>query len=188
MPRAQRILVLVHVQGHLPDYFKRAVIFLMVDTHNKHWGISTRGRDDDPLGTTLQVRLQKNKASLRVKCCISQMWLQNVIVALNNLTEAFSMVVKTPVDSTTYWAPASPHLMLAGSLLHGTSIGGGECVKFSMNRTNTIFKKHCAYSLETVMAWPSMTSLPPSAFTSPLYFPWVESYLNMYTWTGTIMH
>lgn len=27
------------------------------------------------------------------------------------------MVVKTPVDSTTYWAPASPHLMLTGSLL-----------------------------------------------------------------------
>lgn len=27
------------------------------------------------------------------------------------------MVVNTPVDSTTYWAPASPHLMLAGSLL-----------------------------------------------------------------------
>jgi hypothetical protein len=28
---------------------------------------------------------------------------------------AFSMVVKTPVDSTTYSAPASPHLMLVGS-------------------------------------------------------------------------
>lgn len=27
------------------------------------------------------------------------------------------MVVNTPVDSTTYWAPASPHLMLVGSLL-----------------------------------------------------------------------
>ncbi len=33
-------------------------------------------------------------------------------------TEAFSMVVNTPVDSTTYWAPASPHLMWVGSLLN----------------------------------------------------------------------
>lgn len=33
------------------------------------------------------------------------------------LTPAFSMVVKTPVDSTTYSAPASAHLMLLGSRL-----------------------------------------------------------------------
>lgn len=34
------------------------------------------------------------------------------------------MVVNTPVDSTTYWAPASPHLMLVGSLLETS--GGSE--------------------------------------------------------------
>jgi hypothetical protein len=32
-------------------------------------------------------------------------------------TLAFSMVVKTPVDSTTYRAPASPHWMALGSFL-----------------------------------------------------------------------
>lgn len=37
-------------------------------------------------------------------------------------TEAFSMVVNTPVDSTTYSAPASPHLMLVGSLLKKTEM------------------------------------------------------------------
>lgn len=38
------------------------------------------------------------------------------------------MVVNTPVDSTTYWAPASPHLMLAGSLLKkkNTRTGSGR--------------------------------------------------------------
>ena len=30
--------------------------------------------------------------------------------------EAFSVVVKTPVDSTTYSAPADPHWMAVGSL------------------------------------------------------------------------
>lgn len=51
-------------------------------------------------------------------------------------TEAFSMVVNTPVDSTTYWAPASPHLMLAGSLLKaerkvGDTINSSSALPFA---------------------------------------------------------
>jgi len=38
------------------------------------------------------------------------------------LTDAFSMVVKTPVDSTTYSAPALAHGMLAGSRSENTAI------------------------------------------------------------------
>lgn len=41
----------------LPDDLHGVVIFVMVDTHNKHGGIGTWGRDDNPLGTTLQVGL-----------------------------------------------------------------------------------------------------------------------------------
>lgn len=37
--------------------------------------------------------------------------------------EAFSFVVKTPVDSMMYSAPASAHWMLAGSLSPWTTIG-----------------------------------------------------------------
>merc|ERR1719452_322337 len=65
---------------------------------------------------------------------------------------AVSRVVNTPVDSTTYSAPADDHLMFSGFI-----------------------------SLKTLMVCPSTTKLPPSALTSPLYTPWVESYLNMYT-------
>lgn len=32
----------------------------MVDTHDKHWGISTGGRDDHSLGTTFQVSLRRD--------------------------------------------------------------------------------------------------------------------------------
>mmetsp|Transcript_12076 Transcript_12076/g.17487 ORF Transcript_12076/g.17487 Transcript_12076/m.17487 type:complete len:218 (-) Transcript_12076:217-870(-) len=64
--------------------------------------------------------------------------------------EAFSLVVKTPVDSTTYSAPHSPHGISCGSLLSNTAM---EC--------------------------PATTSLPPSVTISPGYFPCVESYLNM---------
>lgn len=38
------------------------------------------------------------------------------------LTEAFSIVVKTPVDSTTYSAPAFPQGMALGSLSEKTAI------------------------------------------------------------------
>merc|ERR1719435_884320 len=63
---------------------------------------------------------------------------------------AFSRVVNTPVDSTTYLAPTELQGMAVGSL-----------------------------SLKTVMVLPSTTSFPSTAATSPLYWPWVESYLNM---------
>ena len=68
--------------GGIADNLEGDVIFVMVHTHLKHGGICIRGRDDDPLSFTFQV------------------------------SPSLSMVVKTLVDSTTYSAPASPHLML----------------------------------------------------------------------------
>ena len=64
--------------------------------------------------------------------------------------EAPSVVVKTPVDSTMYSAPALAQGMAVGSL-----------------------------SLKTVIFIPLTTRNLPSSFTSPLNLPWVESYLNM---------
>jgi hypothetical protein len=55
----------------------------MVHTHHKHGDISRKGRDYDLFSPTLQVG------------------------------QAFSMMVKTPIDSTTN--SASPHLMLVRS-------------------------------------------------------------------------
>jgi hypothetical protein len=65
-------------------------------------------------------------------------------------TPAFSMVLTMPVDFMTYSAPASPHLVLAGS-----------------------------HPWKMVMGFPLMTSFPFSALTVPLNLPWVKSYWNM---------
>ena len=64
--------------------------------------------------------------------------------------EAWAVVVKTPVDSTMYSAPALAQGMAVGSL-----------------------------SLKTVIFMPLTIRNLPSSFTSPLNLPWVESYLNM---------
>ncbi|XP_041578562.1 STE20/SPS1-related proline-alanine-rich protein kinase isoform X1 [Vulpes lagopus] len=64
------------------------------------------------------------------------------------------MVLKTLVDSTTHSAPASPHLMVAGS--------------------------H-SWKMETDFPW--MTSLPFSALTVPWDLPWVESYWTCTPWS-----
>ena len=45
-----------------PDNLHGVVILVMVHTHHKHGGIRRRGRDDDPLGSTLQVSLQQRKS------------------------------------------------------------------------------------------------------------------------------
>merc|ERR1711963_916682 len=63
--------------------------------------------------------------------------------------DAFSVVVKTPVDSTTYSAPADPQLMLAGSR-----------------------------SPKTWILAPLTYKNSPSCFTSPWNLPWVEWYLR----------
>lgn len=49
----------------VPDYFKRVVIFVVVDTHDKHWSISTGGRNDDSLGTTFQMSLMRSRGGGR---------------------------------------------------------------------------------------------------------------------------
>mmetsp|Transcript_62525 Transcript_62525/g.152227 ORF Transcript_62525/g.152227 Transcript_62525/m.152227 type:complete len:252 (+) Transcript_62525:475-1230(+) len=65
--------------------------------------------------------------------------------------EAFSMVVKIPVDSQTTVAPTSPHLISSGL----------------RSAKNLIFV-------------PSTMRQSPSKETSPGYLPWTESYLNWY--------
>lgn len=51
----------------LPDNFKGIIIFLMVDTHDKHGGICTGCRDDDSLGTTLKMSLVREKAKVQTQ-------------------------------------------------------------------------------------------------------------------------
>merc|ERR1719461_379586 len=63
---------------------------------------------------------------------------------------AFSLVVKTPVDSTTYSTPALPQGISAGFLI-----------------------------AKTLITCPLTTKFPSLVSTVPLNFPWVESYLNM---------
>jgi hypothetical protein len=53
--------------------------------------------------------------------------------------EAFSMVVKTPVDSTTYWAPAAPHWISAGFLLRRVEIWVGFLYFYFLTRFRTLF-------------------------------------------------
>ena len=48
--------------GGIVDNLHGVVILVMVHTHHKHGGIRRRGRDDDPLGSTLQVSLQQRKS------------------------------------------------------------------------------------------------------------------------------
>lgn len=73
--------------GGIADSLKGVVILLMVHAHQKHEASAERGRDDDPLGLTLQVSSGLLSGS------------------------------KDPsgLDSTTYSTPTSPHLMLEGS-------------------------------------------------------------------------
>ena len=44
-----------HESLHNADNLHRVVILVIVHTHHNHGGIRRRGRDDDPLGSTLQV-------------------------------------------------------------------------------------------------------------------------------------
>lgn len=173
----QRIVVrLGSASCSLPDHSQGLVILLMVDAHDEHGGIGTGCRDDHSLGTTLQVSLRTSSNGISA---LGRSHVGTVLGRSRIRTEAFSMVVNTPVDSTTYWAPASPHLMLAGSLLQTRGGGGFRAGGWVGGSESTHQAWRSTHSWKTVMACPSMTSLPPSAFTSPLKRPWVESYLNM---------
>lgn len=121
-------------------YLHGWVISLQVNTDDKHGSISRWGRDDDLLGASINVSLGLMKMRSLTYC--------NTVPTCKAIT--LSKVVKTPVDSTTYWAPTVPHGMFLGSR-----------------------------SLKTWMWCPLTTNLPPSSFTSPLKRPWVESNLNM---------
>ncbi|KAG8518730.1 Anthrax toxin receptor 1, partial [Galemys pyrenaicus] len=79
--------------GGITDNLKGLVILRTAHTHHKHGGIGRRGRDDDLLGPIL--------------------W----------GSSAFSRVVKMPMDSTTYSAPSSPHLILVGSCSWNMEMG-----------------------------------------------------------------
>lgn len=55
----------------LPDNFEGLVILLVVDTHDKHGSVSAGCRDDDSLGTTLQVSLQDRIEIIQFSFCTS---------------------------------------------------------------------------------------------------------------------
>ena len=73
--------------GRIRDDSVLGVVCLQVDATNEHWGISGRGGDDDLLGATLQMSGGPAKR-----------WLRNNRVEKGG--SYFSVVVKTPVDST----------------------------------------------------------------------------------------
>lgn len=94
------------------------VILVLVDSHHKHGGIRWWGGHNHALGATLDVSLwgtncRKFQYYNNIWCYICTFQ----IVQRCKLTEAFSMLRKTPVDSTTYRAPASPHGISAGFML-----------------------------------------------------------------------
>lgn len=47
-----------HLSFSLPDNLEGLVILFVVDAHDEHGSISAGGRDDDSLGTTLQMSLE----------------------------------------------------------------------------------------------------------------------------------
>lgn len=57
----------------LPDNLEGVVILLVVDTHDKHGSVSAGCRDDDSLGTTLQVSLRDGVEIIQFLFCTSHM-------------------------------------------------------------------------------------------------------------------
>ena len=73
--------------GSVGDDGVLGIVRLQVDTANEHWGISGRSGDDDLLGAALQVSASP-----------MEMWSARVEIEKGGAH--FSVVVKTPVDST----------------------------------------------------------------------------------------
>lgn len=55
---------------HSPDNSQWVVVLFVVDTHYKHWCISTGSRDHHPLSSTLQMSLT-NQNDIKTDCTIS---------------------------------------------------------------------------------------------------------------------
>lgn len=90
------------------------LVGLVVDAHDKHWGVSRRSRNDDLLGSTLRSKpMLMRTPNLNAKFVMSpQQHLDISLKIIHNTTarikrntlkwaDALSTVVKTPVDSTT---------------------------------------------------------------------------------------
>lgn len=89
------------------------LVGLVVDAHDKHWGISRRSRNNDLLGSTLRLEhMFIRTPNLLAKFVMSPQQHSNILLKiLDNTVEikritlkwadALSTVVKTPVDSTT---------------------------------------------------------------------------------------
>jgi len=93
-----------------PDDLHGGVVLLVVHAHHEHGGVGAGGGDDDPLGASLQVSLEMDDIFCFIHlmpfidhysemCAVVLLLIDLVFVP--GRTEAFSMVVKTPVDSTT---------------------------------------------------------------------------------------
>lgn len=105
------------------------IIFVLINSHDKHWSIRWGSGHNHTLSSSLQVKLrlairqkkQKQKVRLRNQSAAWQSAYLVLFVSMFGRTEAFSTLRKTPVDSTTYLAPAAPQGISAGFMLESES-------------------------------------------------------------------
>lgn len=86
----------------------------MIDTHHEHRGIGRRRRYNNLFGSSTKMGLKTIFLYSTFHCLFFN--LCNLVKWLC-FTCAFSIVVKTPVDSTTYSAPALDHGISVGFIL-----------------------------------------------------------------------
>lgn len=107
-------------KGMLPDDLHGGrVIFLLINSHDKHWSIGRGGGHNHTLCSTLDVSLwlaERKRAQVRNQTTWQPVNLF-LYVCMCVHTLALSTLRKTPVDSTTYLAPASPQGISAGFML-----------------------------------------------------------------------
>jgi len=127
-------------------------ILLLVDTHHEHGGIGGGGGDDDLLGTTFVVSI----------CLIEG----------GEDASRFDDVFSTSA------APGDGFRLHLVEDLDLVSVDN-EVIAFSVDVVVNGHKIKVFNEMKTLILCPLTTRSLPSAWTSPLNTPWVESYLNM---------
>lgn len=132
----------------------------MVDAHDKHGGISTGCRDDHPLGTTLQVSL---RVSLKIALTHRRIAPRNSFSAEQNTYGGLLNGGKHTSGLNHILGTSLTPFNVSGVPPENKTGQSERVGRFKMSEGVKL-----TYSWKTVMACPSTTSLPPSAFTSPL--------------------
>ena len=89
---------------------------VFIDTTDKHGSILAGSRNDDLIGTTLKVVTQKTNLVNYTQEIFRYHEKESVKECTYMSAAALSLSVKTPVDSTTYSAPAAAHGISSGFL------------------------------------------------------------------------